>query len=146
MKKYIVRLEEEERSQLQSIIRKGKSSAHLNKKARILLKADQNQDQWLDDIKVASSVDVSVSTVERLRKKFVEEGFEACLKPSSRKSPAHNLKLDGELEAQIATIACSSPPKGRSRWTLRMIADQLVTLNYIDEVSISTVARGLKKK
>ena len=126
-KKYIVRLNKEERSYLQDIIRKGKCRAELNKKARILLKADQHQDQWLEDKQIALALDVSVSTVERLRKRFVEESFESCLKRSPRKSPAHNLKLDGNLEAKIVTLACSKPPKGFSRWTLQLISDQLVS-------------------
>ena len=145
MKKYIVRLKKQERLHLQDIIHKGKSSAELNKKARILLKADQHQDQWLTDKQIASAVDVSVPTVERLRKRFVEEGFEACLTRSPRKSPAHNLKLDGQLEAKIVTLACSEPPRGSSRWTLQLISDQLVSLNYVDKISLSTVYRGLKK-
>ena len=145
MKKYIVRLKKQERLHLLDIIHKGKSSAELNKKARILLKADQHQDQWLTDKQIASAVDVSVPTVERLRKRFVEEGFEVCLTRSPRKSPAHNLKLDGHLEAKIVTLACSEPPRGSSRWTLQLISDQLVSLNYVDKISLSTVYRGLKK-
>ena len=146
MKKYIVRLEKQERLQLLDVIRKGQSSAELNKKAGILLKADQCQDQWLTDKQIALAVDVSVPTVERLRKRFVEKGFQACLKLSPRKSPAHNLKLDGRLEAQMVMLACSEPPKGSSRWTLQLISDRLAHLNYVDETSLSTVYRGLKKK
>lgn len=146
MKRYIVRLTKQERSHLLGVIRKGKSSAELNKKARILLKADQqHQDQWLTDKQIALAVDVSIPTVERLRKRFVEEGFEVCLKRSPRKSPAHNLKLDGRLEAHIVTLACSEPPKGSSYWTLQLISDQLVSLSYVDKISLSTVYRGLKK-
>ena len=90
MKKYIVRLEKQEQEQLLDIIGKGKSSAALNKKARILLKADQ--DQGLTDKQIVLTVEVSIPTVGRLRKRFVEEGFQACLKRSPRKAPAHNLK------------------------------------------------------
>ena len=145
MKKYIVRLNKQERAHLLDIVHKGKSSAELNKKARILLKADQHQDQWLTDKQIALAVDVSIPTVERLRKRFVEEGFKVCLTRSPRKSPAHNLKLDGKLEAQIVTLACSEPPKGASYWTLQLISDQLVSLNYVDKISLSTIYRGLKK-
>lgn len=146
MKKYIIKLSKEERSLLDNIIRKGKHGAQKILRARILLKADQSSGRkWLTDAEIASALDTSIPTVERLRRRFVEEGFEASLKNKSRQTPHPNLKLDGELESQIIAVACSECPEGRSRWTLQMIADQLVELNCVDSLSRESVRRGLKK-
>lgn len=146
MKKYIVKLTTEERQHLQDFLKSNKCSHQENQRARILLKSDQSDGKkWLTDQEIADALDVVVQTVERTRKKFVEEGFEASLKNPKRKKPPHNLKIDGEVEAQILTLACSEAPAGRSRWTLRMIADKMVELELIDEISKSSVGNALKK-
>jgi transposase len=139
-KKYIVRLTDEERKKLEKMVSSGKRSAKKILRARILLKADEG---WPDE-KIAEALDVNVRTIERIRKQLVEEGFDSVMK--SRTSTRQYLrKLDGKQEAQLTTIACSSPPEGRARWTLRMLADRMVELEYADSISHSTVERVLKK-
>ena len=146
MKKYIVKLTEVEREKLWAFVKGPKTPFQKAQRARILLKADQSEDQkWMTDDEIASALDVCVITVERVRRKCVEEGFEACLVNAKRTTPPHNLKLDGELEAQILMLACSEVPKGRSRWTLKLIADQLVELELVEKIGRETVRRALKK-
>lgn len=146
MKKYIVKLTKEERQYLQDFLKLNKCTHQENQRARILLKSDQSEKQtWLTDQEISKALDVVVQTVERTRKKFVEEGFEASLKNPKRNKPPHNLKLDGEIEAQILMLACSEAPAGRTRWTLRMIADKMVELKLIDKISKSSVGNALKK-
>ena len=139
-KRYVVKLSQEERDALQEIISSGKRSAKKILRARVLLKADAS---WPDE-KIAEALEVNVRTIERMRQQFVEEGFESFL--SRRKSKRKYLrKLDGKQEAQLRQIACSQPPKGRLRWTLRLLADQMVQLDYVDSVSHETVRQVLKK-
>lgn len=146
MKKHIVKLTSQERQYLQDFLKLNRCSHQENQRARILLKSDQSDgNKWLTDLEIAEALDVVVQTVERTRKKFVEEGFEASLKNPKRNRPPHNFKLDGEIEAQILTLACSEAPEGRSRWTLRMIADKMVELDLVDKISKSTVGNALKK-
>jgi len=144
MEKYIVNLSIDERESLLSMIRKGKSSAKKLTYARILLEADENDgDQQTDEV-IAESLYVSDKTVYRVRKRFVEEGFEKALerKPHSRKRPR---KIQGEEEAQLVALCCSSPPEGRCRWTLKLLADKLVSMEVLDSVSPQTIGRTLKK-
>ena len=137
-KKYIVTLTPEEREQLQKMISSGVERVRKLTHARILLKADAG---WQDaDIGVA--LDVSVSTIERVRRRFVEEGLEAALnrRSSQRK---YSYKLDGEAEAHLIALACSQPPEGHARWTLRLLADKMVELSYVDSISHETVRQTL---
>jgi transposase len=139
-KKYIVKLTDEERKKLEKMVSAGKWSAKKILRTRVLLKADEG---WLDE-KIAEALDVNVRTIERIRKQLVEEGFDSVFK--GRTSTRQYLrKLDGKQEAQLTTIACSAPPEGRSRWTLHMLADQMVELEYVDAISYQTVNRVLKK-
>ena len=139
-KKYIVKLSEEERKKLQDIISFGKHAAKKILKARVLLKADE---AWPDE-KISEALEVSIPTLERMRKQFVEEGFKRFL---MRRKPerVYLRKLDGKAEAQLTQLACSKPPEGRARWTLRLLADQMVELEYIETLSYQTVRRVLKK-
>lgn len=139
-KKYVVKLSQEERETLQGIIFSGKRAAKTILRARVLLKADAS---WLDE-KIAEALDVNVRTIERMRQQFVEEGFESFM---SRRKPRRKYlrKLDGKQEAQLTTIACSQPPEGRARWTLRLLADRMVQLDYVESVSHETVRQVLKK-
>lgn len=138
-KKYIVKLSQEERRTLQEMISSGRHSAKKILRARVLLKTD---DGW-SDRKTAEALEVHVITIERMRQQFVEEGFESIMNhKSQRKYPR---KLDGKQEAQLTTIACSQPPEGRARWTLRLLADRMVQLDYIESVSHETVRQVLKK-
>ena len=144
-KKYIVTLTQEERQMLQEMLARGKAAARKLTHARILLKADATPDGpgWNDEA-IADGVEVGRATVERVRKEFVEEGLEAALE---RRQPRrqYRRKLDGDGEAHLVAIACQKPPEGRSRWTLQLLADRMVQLEYVDEISYQTVRRTLKK-
>src|SRR5664279_2082055 len=122
VKKYVVRLSGEEREQLEALIRKGKSPAQRLLKARILLKADVSEagEGWSDS-RIIKALDTSASMVYRVRKQLAEEGFEAVLSRKQRATPAVARIFDGEKEAKLIALACSKPPKGRARWTLRLL-------------------------
>ncbi len=144
-KKYPVILSEAQREQLKNLIAAGTAPARKLTHARILLKADQNPEGpgWVDE-KVAEAVETSQPTVARVRKQYVKEGLEAALnrRPPNRE---YQRKLDGEQEARLLALACSEPPEGQARWSLRLLADKLVELEVVDEISYQTVGRTLKK-
>jgi homeodomain-containing protein len=146
VKKYVVRLSGEEREQLETLIRKGKSPAQRLLKARILLKADISEagEGWSDG-RIIEALETSVSMVYRARKQLVEEGFEAVLNRKQRATPAVARIFDGEKEAKLIALACSKPPKGRARWTLRLLENKVVELSIVDRASDSTIGRVLKK-
>jgi transposase len=143
-KKFVVELTSEERKQLTMLINKGKTAGYRIRHAQMLLKIDQGEHgpAW-SDTRVAEAFGAHITTLERLRKRFVEEGLEAALERHNRKN--YTRKLDGDAEAHLIAIACSEPPEGRSEWTLRLLADKLVELNVVDSVSHMTVSRTLKK-
>ncbi len=145
MKRYLVTLTDEERGGLEHLIRAGKGAARKRTRARILLEADcgSGGPDW-DDASIAESVEVGIATVERTRKQFVEEGVEAAL---TRRRPQreYQRKLDGDAEAHLIALACGEAPPGHARWTLRLLADQMVALEYVDTVSHETVRQTLKK-
>src|SRR5712671_6277826 len=143
VKKYVVRLSDEERERLEALIRKGKSPAQRLLKARILLKADAGAG-WSDS-RIIKALDTSVSMVYRVRKQLVDEGFEAVLNRKQRATPAVARIFDGEKEAKLIALACSKPPKGRARWTLRLLEKKVVELQIVDRASDSTIGRTLKK-
>jgi hypothetical protein len=120
-KKYVVRLSGEERERLEALVRKGKSPAQGMLKARILLKADVSEagEGWSDS-RIIKALDTSVSMVYRVRKQLAGEGFEAVLSRKQRATPAVARIFDGEKEAKLIALACSKPPEGRARWTLRL--------------------------
>ena len=144
-KKYIVTLAEDERKVLEGMLSRGKAAARKLMHARILLKADaaSGGPDWHDD-RIAEALEVGRATVERVRKQFVEEGLEAALE---RRTPRrqYRRKLDGDGEAHLVALACQEPPEGRSRWTLQLLADRMVELEYVDQISYQTVRRTLKK-
>lgn len=144
-KKYHVTLTAEERESLGKLISSGKASARKLTRARILLKADEPEDGagW-DDEAISEALEVGLSTIYRVRRRFVEEGLEAALE-QRRPRRLYRRKLDGEGEAHLIALACSSPPQGRERWTLRLLADRLVELGYVEDLSHETVRRVLKK-
>src|SRR6204780_3456227 len=146
VKRYVVRLGCEERDQLEALIRKGKSPAQRLLKARILLKADVSQagDGWSDS-RIMAALETSASMVYRVRKQLVEEGLEAVLSRKQRATPAVAPIFDGEKEAKLIALACSKPPKGRARWTLRLLENKVVELGIVDRASDSTIGRTLKK-
>ena len=140
-KKYHVNLSESNREALKALIAAGTAPARKLAHARVLLKADQG---WRDQ-DIADAVEVSPGTVWRLRKQYAEEGLEAAL---NRRPPRreYSHKLDGEQEARLVAIACSAPPAGYARWTLRLLADRLVELEVVEgSISYQTVRRTLKK-
>lgn len=146
VKKYVVRLSGEERAQLEMLIAKGTSTAQRLLKARILLKADvSGAGEGWSDSRIITALDTSVSMVYRVRKQLVEEGFEAVLSRKQRAAPAVARIFDGEKEAKLIALACSKPPKGRARWTLRLLENKVVELGIVDRASDSTIGRTLKK-
>lgn len=144
-KKYPAILNDTERDDLKRLIAAGTAPARKLTHARILLKADQGSEGpgWVDDA-VAEAVEVSQPTVCRVRKQYCEEGLEAALnrRPPKRE---YQRKLDGEQEARLVALACSQPPEGHARWSLRMLADRLVELEIVEDISHQTVRRTLKK-
>jgi transposase len=146
VKKYVVRLSREERERLEALIRKGKSPAQRLLKARIMLKADVSEggEGWSDS-RIIKSLETSASMVYRVRKQLAEEGCEAVLSRKQRATPAVARIFDGEKEAKLIALACSKPPKGRARWTLRLLEKKVVELHIVDRASDSTIGRTLKK-
>ena len=146
MKKYIVTLTADERQALFALISAGKASALKLTHARILLKADaaEGGPAWLDD-RIAEAVESSVPTVERVRRRFVEQGLEAALVRKQQARPSRQRTLDGRAEAKLIALACSKPPDGRKAWTMRLLADKLVELEVVPTISDETVRRSLKK-
>ena len=143
-KKYVVELTSEERRQLTELVKKGKTAGYKIRHAQILLKVDQGKKGpgW-PDITVAKAFAAHITTVERLRKRFVEEGLEVALERHNRKN--YIRKLDGDGEAHLIALACSEPPEGRQRWTVRLLADELVALKVVDSCGKTTVHETLKK-
>jgi hypothetical protein len=146
VKKYVVKLSEAERSHLQGLINKGKSPAKRLLKARILLKADASEhgEGWSDG-QIIKALDTNMSMVTRVRQQFVEEGLEAALSRKQRAAPAITPIFDGEKEARLMALACSTPPEGYARWTLRLLEDKVVERGIVECASDNTIGRVLKK-
>jgi hypothetical protein len=143
--KYVVKLTASEYAQLHAVLRAGMASATTQAHARVLLKADQGQSgpAW-PDARIAEALEVGLSTVHRIRRAYIEDGLEAAL---HRKRPTGRQyrKLDGAQEARLVALACSPPPEGRARWTLKLLADRLVALDVVDAISPECVRTTLKK-
>jgi Homeodomain-like domain len=146
LKKYIVRLRDEERAQLNALIDKGKHPAQKLLKARILLKADASAAGagWSDG-QIAAALETSIDTVARTRQLLVEEGFEAALTRKHSPASARPRIFDGAAEAKLIALACSEPPKGRVRWTLELLEEAVVELKIVERASDNTIGRTLKK-
>lgn len=145
-KKYVVRLAKDERERLQRLVSVGKGAARRLTHARVLLQADESKEgpAWTD-ARIAEALGVGVRTIETIRQRFVEEGLELALERKKRLTPPVEALLDGEKEAQLIAVCCSQAPKGRERWTLRLLADRIVELEVVDSISHETVRRVLKK-
>jgi transposase len=145
MKKvYVVDLTPEERKELLGLLKGGQARVRKTNRARILLLADEGRtDEGRTDEEVAEALLTSVSTVERVRKRFVEGGLERALNESPR--PGGKRKLRGKQEAYLVALACSDPPEGKKRWSMQLLADRLVELEIVEEISDETVRRTLKK-
>lgn len=146
MKRYKVTLLEHERQELEAITRKGSHQSQKVINALILLSCDEGElnEQCLRGKAIADVLGISLRKLDRVKKRFVEEGLETALgrRPSQRR---YERKADGEFEARLVALSCSEPPKGYSQWSLRLLADRVVELDYIDSISYETVRRVLKK-
>ncbi len=145
-KKYVVELSSDEREHLEGLISKGKSSAKASLKARILLKAAQGPlgPSWTDD-RIVDALDTNPSMVTRVRRQLVEEGLEAVLSRKKRATPPITPIFDGEAQARLIALACSEPPAGHARWSIRLLADKVVELEIVEAAHFNTVGRALKK-
>ena len=145
-KRYVVELTAEERSHLVGLINKGKAAARTLLKARILLKADAGYEGegWSDE-RIAAALETSLSMVYRTRRRLVEDGFDAVLARKKRASPPVPPIFDGEAQARLIALACSVPPDGHGRWSIRLLAEKVVELEIVDRVHFNTVGRALKK-
>jgi hypothetical protein len=152
--KYIVQLTEEERIELQGILRKGKHSNQKIKRARILLELDKmshyqegpKRRYMPTHVGIAGRCGVNEATVSKISKQYVEEGYEATITRKKRESPPIRPIIDGEAEARIIALACSTPPPGYARWTLRLLESKVVELGIVEKVSDTTIGRTLKKR
>ncbi len=146
VKKYVVRLSEEERGRLEEFVRKGKPVAHLATRARILLKADVSEagEGWSDS-RIAEALDAGSATVERTRKLLVEEGIEAVLSRKYNPKSARPRIFDGAAEAKLIALTCGPAPEGFAKWSLRLLEEKVVELNIVAQASDNTIGRTLKK-
>ncbi len=146
MKKYNIRLSNDERETLKKLITSGRGPARMFTRARILLKADQSDKGpgWSDE-GISEALEVTVQTIERVRKQLVEEGFDAVLSRREYKQKVSRKKIDGDMEARLIALSCSDPPKGRARWTLRLLAETVVELGYVENISHEAIRQTLKK-
>ena len=143
-KKYIVRLSDQERQVCMDVIKKLKGTSQKVRRAQILLKSDADGPDWRDSA-IAEAFNCRVQTVENLRKRLVTEGFEAALKRKPRETPPTPPKLDGQGEAKLIAMRLGKPPAGYGRWTLQLLADELVALEVVESISGETVRKTLKK-
>ena len=144
-KKYIVRLSDEERDTLKEVVKKLKGTGQKVRRAQILLKADANGPSWSDG-RIADAFSCRTRTVEKVRQRLVERGFNETLNGKKRATPPTEKLLDGKQEAQIIATRLGPPPKGYANWTLRLLARKVVELEIVDSVSRETVRRTLKKR
>ena len=146
MKKYVVRLSSAERTRLKQFITSGKSSARMYTRAHILLKADVSNHgpAWLDN-RISEAFEVTIQTIERVRKQLVEDGLDAVLTRRKYVQKVSRKKMDGEVEAHLIAITCSDPPEGYAKWSLRLLAGKLVELGHVESISHEAVRQALKK-
>ena len=145
-KKFVVKLDADERARLDKLISKGKAAAKTILKARILLKADQGEAGcgWSDEA-ICKALDTNVTMCERVRAKLVEDGLDAVLTRNKRETPPIAPIFDGEKQAQLIALACSAPPEGFARWTIRLLAEHVVERQIVPAAHHNTVCRALKK-
>ena len=144
IKKYIVRLSDEDRQCCIDVVKKLKGTSQKVRRAQILLKADAEGLAWTD-AKISEAFNCRIQTIENLRKRWVTESFEVALNGKKRQSPPRQQLLDGEGESKLIATRLGTPPSGYGRWTLRLLADELVSLNVVDSISHETVRQTLKK-
>jgi transposase len=144
-KKYSVKLSANEIEKLKKMTKTGRASAKEILHANVLLATDDSRNPKLSAASVASKCNTSTTTVTRVRKRYSEEGFEAAIKNKKRKTPSIEPKITGEAEARIIALACSEPPEGFSKWSLRLLAEKAVELEYLENVSHTSIGTVLKK-
>lgn len=145
MKYYTIKLTKDEVEELTLIINKGVHTSHTFRVAYVLLNCDEGKySDKVTNEQTSKVLRIGMRTIDRVKKRFIEEGLEAVLerRPTSR---VYDKKLDGEVEARLVTLCCSDPPKGYSKWSLRLLADKMVELNYVESISHVTVRSILKK-
>ena len=143
-KRFIVRLSDEERQVCQEVVKNLKGTSQKVRRAQVLLKADADGPGWTD-ARIAEAFSCRVQTIENLRKRLVTEGFETALNGKQRQTPPTPPRLDGQGEAKLIALRLGKPPAGYGRWTLQLLADQLVALEVVESISIETVRKTLKK-
>ncbi len=145
-KKYVVELSCDEREHLKTVISKGKAAARTMLKARILLKADQGRfgEGWTDD-RIRQALETNETMVARARRQLVEAGMTAVLTRKKRETPPVQPMFDGQAQARLIALACSTPPPGHARWSIRLLADKVVELKIVEHAHFNTVGRALKK-
>ena len=145
MVRFKVTLTENEREQLKAILSKGKHSSLQFRNACILLNSDESEHgQKVPNEQIAQVFHINTKTVERLKQRFVEEGFEACIDRKAYRQ-VKETKVDGDFEAHLVAISCSKAPEGYGRWSLRMLADKMIELKYVESISHETIRQVLKK-
>jgi transposase len=145
MAHYKVTLTNQERELLKAVLSKGKHSSQQYRNACILLNCDEGKyGEKISNEQIAQVLQITTKTVERLKQRFVEEGFEACMERKAYPE-VKDIKTDGDFEAHLIALSCSAAPKGYARWSLRMLADKMVELKYVDNISHESVRRVLKK-
>lgn len=145
MEKYRITLTGEERAALEQLVSKGKSAARRLTHARILLLADDSWGAGCPDEEIVAALDASPRTVARVRRRLVTEGFEAALDHRPQPARPDKIKIRGDVEEKLVELACTDPPVGRCRWTLQLLADEVVVLGLVDTISLETVRQALKK-
>jgi transposase len=144
-KKYRVYLSKEQRNKLENITKRGKQSATIIKRANILLNLDENNGHVQSQEEIAKQLCTTTATIYNVSKQFAEEGLDATICRKIRETPPIQPKATGDIEAKIIALACSEPPKGRNRWTLRLLEEKVVELQIVDAISDNTIGRLLKK-
>lgn len=143
-KQYLVKLKPEDRKQLKEVITKGKNPAYQIRHANILLLADSEVSNWADEM-IAKALSVNINTVGRIRRLYAKQGLKVAVERKKQDYPSRAPKFDGVAEAHLIAVACSQPPEGRSRWTLKLLADKVVELEIVDSVAPETIRQTLKK-
>jgi len=147
MKKYRVTLQKEERTRLEAIVQKGNHRSQKVLNALVLLNCDEGefQDRPIKNEEMALVLRISMRKIDRVKKRFIEEGFETAL-AGRKQERVYEKKADGDFEAHLVALSCSQPPEGFVRWSLRLLADRAVELKYVDSISYETIRRVLKKR
>jgi len=146
MKRYVVELTTEEQDELMQLVSKGKAAARKITHARVLLQADESKDApgWTDD-QISEAFSIHTNTIHSIRRRFVEDGLSAALVRKKQDRPSRKCIVDGEVEARLIALRCGQPPQGKGRWNLRLLADRLVELEIVPDISHETVRQALKK-